>query len=95
MLVGVSGIYPFDAYFISEQLGAYKLNPSFFSHVVEHYNLKPSEILHIGDSMQDITTPKTLGLLTCWLNRHNSPWTDTIKPDFEVNTLTDILDILE
>jgi FMN phosphatase YigB (HAD superfamily) len=45
--------------------------------------------------MQDITTPKTLGLLTCWLNRHNSPWTVTIKPDFEVKTLTDILDILE
>jgi HAD superfamily hydrolase (TIGR01549 family) len=95
MLDGVSEIYSFDKVFISEELKAYKLNPRFFTHLIRQYNLKPHEILHIGDSQQDITTPKKLGLLTCWLNRHDSPWKETIQPDFEVKSLTDILDILE
>jgi FMN phosphatase YigB (HAD superfamily) len=83
MLDGIRDIFSFDKIFISEELKAYKLN------------LKPYEILHIGDSQQDITTPKKLGLLTCWINRYNSPWAETIEPDFEVKSLMDILDILE
>jgi HAD superfamily hydrolase (TIGR01549 family) len=95
MLDGIDGVYSFDKLFISEQLKAYKLNPRFFEQVIAQYNLKPCEILHIGDSLQDITTPKKLGLLTCWLNRNNSPWIETVQPDFEVKSLIDILEILE
>jgi putative hydrolase of the HAD superfamily len=95
MLAGISEIYPFDNLFISEELKAYKLNPRFFRKLIDHYQTEPANILHIGDSQQDIVTPKKLGMATCWLNRHNHDWKHAVKPDFEVNSLMDVLDILE
>jgi FMN hydrolase / 5-amino-6-(5-phospho-D-ribitylamino)uracil phosphatase len=91
----IGEIYLFDNLFVSEELQVYKLNPRFFKHVINHYSLPPSQILHIGDSKADIITPKQLGIQTCWLNRRNLKWDGAIKPDFEVNSLLEILDLLD
>ena len=95
MITNVDKIYPFDNIFISETLRMYKLNPGFFRHIINHYNLPPENMLHIGDSKSDIITPKQLGIITCWLNRRNLKWDQAIKPDFEVKSLLEILDILD
>jgi FMN hydrolase / 5-amino-6-(5-phospho-D-ribitylamino)uracil phosphatase len=95
MIENVGGIYPFDRIFVSETLQCYKQNPVFFKHVISHYGVKPENILHIGDSKSDIATPKQLGVQTCWLNRRNSKWEHSVKPDFEVKSLLEILDILD
>lgn len=94
MLEGIENIYRFDKLFVSEQIGAYKAHPRFFNEVLEHYRLKPESILHIGDSKSDILRPKQMGLQTCWLNRSGEPWNHEIKPDFEVKSLLDILEVL-
>jgi len=94
MLDGVSHIYPFNKLFVSEQMRAYKAHPLFFSRVLQHYRLNPENVLHIGDARSDILTPKKLGIQTCWLNRYGESWKPEVKPDFEVKSLLDILEIL-
>jgi putative hydrolase of the HAD superfamily len=63
--------------------------------VLNQYKVKPENILHIGDSKSDIMTPTKLGIQTCWLNRRDLKWKDATKPNFEVKTLLEILDILD
>jgi FMN phosphatase YigB (HAD superfamily) len=94
MLDGVGQLYPFKHIFVSESLEAYKLNPKFFQHVIRHCNLQPREILHIGDSKSDIIAPVQLEIKTCWLNRGHQPWLHPSKPDFEVHSLLEVLDLL-
>jgi FMN phosphatase YigB (HAD superfamily) len=95
MLGNINELYDFDKMFVSEDLQVYKLNPKFFKHVIKHYNVSPENILHIGDSESDIIAPRQLGIITCWLNRNNHKWDQAIKPDFEVKSLLEILDILD
>jgi putative hydrolase of the HAD superfamily len=73
----------------------YKLNPAFFRHVIKYYNVQPENILHIGDSKSDVIAPKQLGIRTCWLNRRNLKWDSAVKPDFEVNSLLEIPELLD
>lgn len=94
MLDGIDRIFPFKDIFVSESLEAYKLNPKFFLRVISHSGLEPGNILHIGDSKSDIITPGKLGVRTCWLNRANQSWVHAAKPDFEVQSLMQVLDIL-
>ena len=94
MLDGIEHIFGFDKIFVSEQMRTYKAHPRFFTQVIQHYRMKPENILHIGDSKSDILTPKKLGIQTCWLNRYGETWKPEVKPDFEVKSLLDILEIL-
>jgi FMN hydrolase / 5-amino-6-(5-phospho-D-ribitylamino)uracil phosphatase len=95
MVKNVQELYQFDSVFISEELQLYKLNPRFFNHIIAYYNVLPENILHIGDSKSDIIAPKQLGIQTCWLNRYNHKWNQVIKPDFEVNSLLEIPDMMD
>lgn len=95
MIENVDEIYPFDNIFVSEKLQLYKPNPGFFRHVISYYKVLPENILHIGDAKSDIITPKQLGIITCWLNRRHLKWDQAVKPDFEVKSLLEIIDILD
>ena len=95
MIRGINELHPFDTIFSSEQLGYYKSSTEFWMHVLNHYNMAPQCILHIGDANSDIIFPKQMGIITCWLNRINRIWDSTVKPDFEVNSLGKLLEILE
>jgi FMN hydrolase / 5-amino-6-(5-phospho-D-ribitylamino)uracil phosphatase len=94
MLEGIDSVYSFDKLFISEELGIYKLNPRFFLTICAAYGLKPEQIMHIGDSKSDILAPAQLGIVTCWLNRKNKKWEQTVKPDYEVKSLLEVVRIL-
>jgi FMN hydrolase / 5-amino-6-(5-phospho-D-ribitylamino)uracil phosphatase len=94
MLNGIDQVYAFDKVFASEDLGLYKLNPRFFVRICEHYGFQPGQILHIGDSKSDIIAPQQIGIMTCWLNRKNKKWEGAVKPDHEVKSLMEILQVL-
>lgn len=94
MIVGIHELHQFDMVFSSEQLGYYKSSAEFWMHVLNHYNMVPQNVLHIGDANSDVVIPKQLGMLTCWLNRHNRQWDNPVKPDFEVNSLKQVSVIL-
>lgn len=95
MLANISELYSFDTVFSSEGLKCYKLNPKFWRHVIQHYRLPPDNVLHVGDSTSDIVGPAKLGILTCWVNRNGRKWDHDVKPDFEVTSLSQIVEIVD
>jgi FMN hydrolase / 5-amino-6-(5-phospho-D-ribitylamino)uracil phosphatase len=95
MLNGIERLFKFEKIFVSEELRAYKANPRFFNQVLAYFQVEPHNILHIGDARADILTPAKMGLQTCWLNRHGKVWQYEIKPDYEVSSLLEVLDILK
>ncbi|MFC1958344.1 HAD family hydrolase [Chloroflexota bacterium] len=96
MLGTLKQMYAFNYIFTSEQLGSYKANADgkFFSAVINHYGVRPEEIIHIGDSKREIIGASKAGIITCWLNRTGSKWSYEVKPDYEVNSLTEAAAIL-
>jgi haloacid dehalogenase superfamily, subfamily IA, variant 1 with third motif having Dx(3-4)D or Dx(3-4)E len=89
--------YKFDEVFISEKSLSYKNEPNskIFNDVLRHYSLPPERILHIGDSSSDIAGANRVGIKTCWINRENRNWTYTPNPDYVINSLSEVINILE
>lgn len=94
MIANITELFNFDSVFCSEKLRCYKLNPQFWSQVIQYYGLSPNQIIHIGDATSDIIGPAERGILTCWVNRHARKWEHEVKPDFEVDSLSQAIEIL-
>ncbi len=90
----------FDKYithvFISEEVGAYKPNTKFFDVCFSRlYPILPSEAVIVGDSLSaDIIGGKNYGLKTCWFNLKNTLNDKGIQPDWIINNLLEIKNIL-
>ena len=84
----------------SETAHAYKPHVAIFRYLSESMGLKPEQILYVGDSrLADVTGAKNAGMKAAWVNRkRNSEWSATgrtlLEPDYEVQTLDDLLDVL-
>jgi len=89
--------FNFDKVFISEQVKSYKKDKEgkIFKKVLEHYNVEPEKVIHIGDSSSDILGANRVGIATCWINRHNYTWKHKVKPMYEVNSLLEVLPLLD
>ena len=89
--------YPFDTFFTSEALEAYKgdARDRFFGAVVRHYTLPPWQVFHVGDSPAEIVAAQRAGLQTCWVNRDCLAWPFEDPPDYEVASLEAIIAILK
>ncbi len=89
-------MYAFDYVFTSEQLRTYKgdANGRFFSIIVDHYAAEPQQIIHIGDSTDEIISAGRIGITTCWLNRKGKIWSDSVRPDYTANSLIEVARIL-
>lgn len=86
------GIHMFN----SEQYHSYKNdeNNTMFKQLLKSYNADPSKVIHIGDSFSDVAGAKREGITACWLNRDKKTWEYELKPDFEIESLRDLDDIL-
>ncbi len=84
-------IYAFDRVFTSEQLHTYKgyADGRFFFAIIKHYGVRPEHIIHIGDDRNEIIGADKAGITTCWLNRNGRKWSDDVKPDYEIKSLTE------
>ncbi len=91
MLGPLRETYPFDHVFSSERLVCYKAygDGRFFKAIVDHYGVEPADVIHVGDGVNEILGAKKAGLVACWLNRAGSSWTQDVKPDFEVRSLSE------
>jgi HAD superfamily hydrolase (TIGR01549 family) len=89
--------FKFNGVFISETSRSYKNDPEgkIFKQVIEHYNIDPSKIIHIGDSPADILGAHRAGISSCWINRHNTNWNHSIKPQYTINSLREIEEIVK
>jgi HAD superfamily hydrolase (TIGR01509 family) len=88
--------FKFDSVFISESIGSYKNDPEsrIFLKVMEKYQIKPERILHIGDSSSDINGANKVGIKSCWINRNGLEWRYDGKPDYTIESLVEVLDLI-
>ncbi len=86
----------FQKVFVSEKMGALKPAKEFFDGCLKEMgDISPDEIVIIGDSLTaDIFGGKDYGLKTIWFNPNNLPQPNSHIPDYTVNSLLEIKQIL-
>lgn len=63
---------------------------------VEKLKLEPEEIMFVGDSMKrDVIPAKKLDVVSVFAKYGSSEKVGRIKPDFEINSIEEILEIIE
>lgn len=94
----IPGFYPdygIDI-FTSERYKSYKNDDAntMFKEMLKFYNIDPRKVIHVGDSVSDVVGAKREGIIACWLNRNKRIWDHEVKPDFVIETLNDLEEIL-
>lgn len=86
----------FDSIIVSDEIGFKKPQGEYFDYVYQSISNPPSksEILIIGDSLNsDIRGGRDFGIKTCW-NRHGQENTTGIIPDYMINHVLELKDLL-
>lgn len=85
-----------DGVFISEEVGTPKPGREFFDYCLEHLEEKDrSKVLIVGDSLSsDIKGGVQAGIATCWYRPNDAVNDSPYIPDYEINDLHMIYDIL-
>lgn len=89
----------FDVVVASAEAGCAKPDLKIFNLALEQAECKPNEAVMIGDRLDnDVVPAKQLGMKTVWVRqgfaKYQSISNETEKPDFIIDTIGDILDIL-
>ena len=83
-----------DAVYTSEIIEKYKPDIDFYKYILESENCSAENAVFIGDSlMDDIFGPQQLGIKTVLIDRKNKYIieNESIKPDFVIHNLTELL----
>jgi 2-haloacid dehalogenase len=95
--IRLSGLDRFmEDIFVSEEAGFPKPFAGFFDYCMERIEEKDkSRILIVGDSLtSDIKGGVTYGIPTCWYRPQNAVNTSEYRPDYEIGSLEEIMEIL-
>ena len=80
----------------SQEHGVEKPNPRLFEIAIEKTGYSKHEFLHVGDSLQDdVVGAKNAGIVNIWLNRNHIKNNIGVKPDYEISSLTELVEILQ
>ncbi|MCK5851667.1 YjjG family noncanonical pyrimidine nucleotidase [bacterium] len=81
---------------ISEEVGCAKPNPKIFEITFEKLNHKnKNTTMIIGDSLtSDIQGGINFGITTCWFNPKKLPNNSGLIPDFEIQTLDELIELV-
>ena len=86
----------FKDIFVSEEIGFQKPMMEYFNYVFERIpNFKKENTMIIGDSLNsDILGGNQAGITTVWLNTNKNVISKEIKPNFEIQQLDDLFQLL-
>lgn len=86
----------FDVIVVSGEIGIGKPDPGIFLKALELMRVAANETLYVGDSLSsDIAGARNAGLYAIWLNRKKADKPpNEVNPDAEINTLCELLSIL-
>ena len=86
----------FDGIFISDEIGFEKPSVDFFDVVQKEIGkFTPDEVMIIGDSLtSDIRGGNNAGILCCWYNPMNYENKTSLKIDYEIKNVAEILNII-
>jgi HAD superfamily hydrolase (TIGR01549 family) len=80
----------------SDETGFYKPKPIMFEIALKNLKCKPQNAIHIGDRLEtDIKGAKACNMLTIWFNDSNSPQSEEIQPDYEIDQIYDVVSIIK
>lgn len=94
----ISGLYDvMDGLFISDEIGTPKPQRGFFDYCLERLEEKDkSKILVVGDSLSsDVKGGVQAGIATCWFRPAGTENISGYHPDYEIEKLYEIFDVLE
>ena len=91
---GLDGVFRFVVF--SQDHGVEKPDPEIFRIALQQAKCSPEQLLHVGDSLQnDVVGAAGTGIRGVWLNR-NSLSNDTgVIPDYEIESLQELMYILK
>lgn len=90
---GLPGYFSFVVF--SQDIGADKPDPRIFLAACEQVSCAPSELMHVGDSLEsDVAGANAVGAISVWLNREARRNGTGIVPDYEVQSLAELAEIL-
>jgi FMN hydrolase / 5-amino-6-(5-phospho-D-ribitylamino)uracil phosphatase len=91
---GLPGRFSFVVF--AQDVGVEKPDPGIFRIACARAGCAPQALLHVGDSLEsDVRGANEVGAVSVWLNRDGIPHPTGIVPDFEVQSLTALENILE
>lgn len=70
-----------------------KPDPESFLYVIDKYNIDKDAALVVGDREYEILGGKAAGIKACLYNTNNVEFTEV--PDFEINSLKQLVDIIK
>ena len=84
-----------DCTIFSDEIGYTKPHSLPFRKVAEQLQVNPHEVIHVGDLLHtDVAGAKSFGMNTVWLNITSDNAEPDPKPDYKVEKLSQLLDIL-
>jgi len=86
----------FEFILVSEEAGVKKPDPRIFRMAVERLRVRPEECVFVGDHPRnDIEGAGLAGMKTVWI-KVNQPWLPelTVRPDYEIERLSELLELL-
>ena len=85
----------FDVTVFSDETGYNKPHRIMFETALTKLHVKPHETMHVGDLLQtDVAGAKTIGMKVTWLNKEGRICAGCYKPDYEIEAVTQIIDVL-
>lgn len=87
----------FQNIFISGKIGVDKPDKRFFEGCFRQIpGFDPARAMIVGDSLtSDILGGKNAGIKTCWVNPNQKPARPDIQPDYEIESISQLEDLLE
>ncbi len=87
----------FEEIFISQDIGINKPDKGFFDYCFSRIpGFDPKKAMIVGDSpSSDITGGQNAGIATCWINPKHRAYTRPNKPDYEIESLAQLEELLE
>lgn len=90
---GLTDLFSFVTF--SQDVGIEKPAPDIFLTACQQAGCNPRELMHVGDSIEsDVHGAKGVGALSVWLNRDGRGNETGIVPDFEIQSLSGLIEIL-
>ncbi|MGC8561682.1 MAG: haloacid dehalogenase type II [Thermoplasmata archaeon] len=84
-----------DGYITAEDVRSYKPSKAHWMRMLEEYDAKEEEVVHVAGSIyHDIVPASKMGFKTIWVNRYSEKTPNGVKPNYTVDRLSDIINIL-
>lgn len=93
-----AGLYPyFEKVFVSQEMGQNKPSRDYFEACFRQIpDFCPERAIMVGDSLtSDILGGINAGIRTCWVNPAHAPARANIQPDYEIENLSQLEEVLK